>query len=376
MAPVFRPTWVEVDLEIIKENYRNIKRYVYGAEVIAVVKANAYGMGLLPTVGALANAGCRYFAVATPDEAFELRASGFSGSVLVIGPAIESCAPLYVKHDIETVCADENFLERLNACGVEQDKRAKVHYKIETGLGRSGFAPEHFLTKADKFYSLPGIEAAGIMSHFAVADEGRSGYTERQFERFSRVLRALEAKGINVGMRHICNSAGTLLYPRMHMDAVRVGKILYGFCPKTVESPVELKCSFKIRSEITSIRMAAIGESFGYGLRYVCRDDDLIAVVPIGYADGYSRMYMGKGCALVRGRRVPVVGSICCDQIFLKVTDVPDAAVGDEVVLAGRQDDEEILAEELGSYLGTSACEAFNMFRGRIPRLYNIDKEL
>ena len=122
--------------------------------------------------------------------------------------------------------------------------------------------------------------------------------------------------------------------------------------------------------------MASIGESFGYGLRYVCRDDDLIAVVPIGYADGYSRMYIGKSCALVRGRRVPVVGSICCDQIFLKVTDVPDAAVGDEVVLAGRQDDEEILAEELGGYLGTSACEAFNMFRGRIPRLYNIDKEL
>ena len=123
----------------------------------------------------------------------------------------------------------------------------------------------------------------------------------------------------------------------MHLDAVRVGKILYGFCPKTVEKPVELKCSFKVRSEITSIRMAAIGESFGYGLRYVCRDDDLIAVVPIGYADGYSRMYMGKSYALVRGHRVPVVGSICCDQIFLKVTGVPGAAVGDEVILAGRQ---------------------------------------
>ncbi|ANZ44334.1 alanine racemase [Cloacibacillus porcorum] len=376
MAPVFRPTWVEVDLETIKENYKNIKRYVYGAEIIAVVKANAYGMGLLPTVGALANAGCRYFAVATPDEAFELRASGFRGSVLVIGPAIGSCAPLYVKHDIETVCADEGFLDQLNACGVEQGRRVKVHFKIETGLGRSGFAPEHFLAKAGKFYSLPGIEAAGIMSHFAVADEGRSGFTERQFERFSRVLKTLEARGINVGTRHICNSSGTLLYPRMHLDAVRVGKILYGFCPKTVEKPVELKCSFKVRSEITSIRMAAIGESFGYGLRYVCRDDDLIAVVPIGYADGYSRMYMGKSYALVRGHRVPVVGSICCDQIFLKVTGVPGAAVGDEVILAGRQGEEEISTEELGGYLGTSACEAFNLFRGRIPRLYNMDKEL
>lgn len=376
MAPVFRPTWVEVDLETIKENYKNIKRYVYGAEVIAVVKANAYGMGLLPTVGALAGAGCRHFAVATPDEAFELRAAGFSGSVLVIGPAIESCAPLYVKHDIETVCPDENFLNHLNSCGAEQGKRAKVHFKIETGLGRSGFAPEHFLAKADKFYSLPGIEAVGIMSHFAVADEGRNGFTERQFERFQKVLKALDAKGIKVGIRHICNSAGTLLYPRMHLDAVRVGKILYGFCPKTIDSPIELNCSFSVRSEITSVRQACLGESFGYGLRYVCRDDDLIAVVPIGYADGYSRMYMGKSFALVRGQRVPVVGSICCDQIFLKVTDVPDVAVGDEVILIGKQGDEEIMAEELGDRISTSACEAFNMFRGRIPRIYkNNDKE-
>lgn len=371
MAPVFRPTWVEVDLETIKDNYRNIKRYVNGAEVIAVVKANAYGMGLLPTVGALANEGCQRFAVATPDEAFELRASGFSGSVLVIGPAIDTCAPLYVKHDIEVVCADEKFLERLNVCGVEQDKRAKVHYKIETGLGRSGFAPEYFIANADKFYSLPGVRPVGIMSHFAVADEGRSCFTERQFDRFCHVLKILQAKGVNTGMRHICNSAGTMLYPRMHLDAVRVGKILYGFCPKTIEKPAELKCSFKVRSEITSIRTATVGESFGYGLRYVCRDDDLIAVVPIGYADGYSRMYMGKSYALVRGHRVPVVGSICCDQIFLKVTDVPSVSAGDEVILAGRQKDEEITTEELGGYLGTSACEAFNMFRGRIPRLYN-----
>jgi len=377
MAPVFRPTWVEVNIETIRQNYKNIKQYVHDTEVIAVVKANAYGMGLIPVAGALSGIGCSRFAVATPDEAFELRASGFTGAVMVIGPAIRSCAPLYVKHDIETVCADESFLERLSECAVEQGISAKVHYKIETGLGRSGFAPEDFISKADKFYSMPGIRAVGIMSHLAVADEGKNNYTELQFGRFNKVIKKLEERGFNLGIRHICNSSATLLYPEMHLDAVRVGKILYGFCPENIKSPVEFRCPFKVRSEITSVRKASTGDSFGYGLRYVCRDDDMIAVVPIGYADGYSRMYMGKTHALLHGRRVPVVGSICCDQIFIRVTDVPEAAPGDEVILAGRQDDEEIMPDALGSCIGTSACEAFNMFRGRIPRLYtNGEKSL
>ena len=375
MAPVFRPTWVEVNIETIKNNCRNIKKFVGDTEIIAVVKANAYGMGLLPVVNALSGIGCRRFAVATPDEAFELRTSGFTGAILVIGPAIHNCAPLYIKHDIETVCADESFLEKLSECAIKQSSPAKVHYKIETGLGRSGFAPEDFLSKADKFYSMPGIKPVGIMSHFAVADEGRNAFTERQFYRFKRVTEALEARGFSLGTKHICNSTATLLYPEMHLDAVRVGKILYGFCPKELAKPVELKCPFKVRSEITSVRSAAAGEPFGYGLRYVCRNNDRIAVVPIGYADGYSRMYMGKTCALLHGHRVPVVGSICCDQIFLKVTDVPDAAAGDEVILAGRQNNEEIMTDELGAYIGTSACEAFSMFRGRIPRLYSSGRD-
>ena len=373
MAPIFRPTWVEVNLDVIKENYKNIKNFVGDKEIIAVVKANAYGMGLTPTVGALFKAGCRYFAVATPDEAFEIRASGYTGSILVIGPAVDGCAPLYVKHDIESVCASEDFLNHLNTCGIEQNKRALVHFKIETGLGRSGFLPKDFIANVDKYYSLPGIKAAGIMSHFAVADEGRTAFTEQQFKKFINVVKTLSYMGIDTGIRHICNSSSTLLYPGMHLDAVRCGKILYGFCPQAVKSPIELKTSFKVRSEIASIRRATVGESFGYGLRYVCRDDDIIAVVPIGYADGYSRMYMGKSYVLIRGSRVPVVGSICCDQIFLKVTNIPNVKPGDEVVLIGKQGNEEIKAEELGGYIGTSACEALSLFRGRIPRLYTKD---
>ena len=371
MSPIFRPTWVEVNLQTIQNNFLNIQKFVRNSEIIAVVKANAYGMGLVPVVGALAEVGCRRFAVATPDEAFELRASGYKGSVLVIGPVINECAPLYVKHDIEVVCPEEKFLDRLNICGMEQKRKAKVHFKIETGLGRSGFHSEYFIENADKFYSLPGIQPVGIMSHFAVSDEGYNTFTKYQFDRFSRLLNCLEKRHIPVGMRHICNSSATLLYPEMHLDAVRVGKILYGFCPQTIKKPVELKCSFKVRSEISAIRQAYTGESFGYGLRYVCRDDDLIAIVPIGYADGYSRMYMAKASALVHGQRVPVVGSICCDQIFLNITKVPGVKVGDEVILLGAQDNNEISADELGCYLGTSACEAFSLFRGRIPRIYS-----
>jgi alanine racemase len=370
MSKFYRPTWVEIDLSTIQDNYRNIRNYVgEKSKIIAVVKANAYGMGLVPTVKALHAEGCRNFAVATPDEALELRDNDCLDSILLIGPATPSAAPMLIEYDIETVCGDDSFLNCLNDCARYYNKCAFVHFKIDTGMGRSGFLPEEFIEKIPAYSNMNNIKISGILSHFAVADEGPNEYTELQYERFSKLLKSIGELGIDVGCRHICNSAATVSYPHMHLDAVRVGKLLYGFWPDT-NKPFQSKFPFKVRSEITSIRKHNLGTSFGYGLRYAARDNDLIAIAPIGYADGYSRMYFSKSFALVRGQRVPVVAGICCDQIFLRVTEVPEVSIGDEVVLLGKQGDEEIRPEELGSYLGTSACEAFSLFRGRIPRVY------
>lgn len=370
MQKFYRPTWVEVDLATIKSNYLNIRKYVKPkTKIIAVVKANAYGMGLCPTVKALQEVGCKNFAVATPDEALELREVGCDDSILVIGPSTPEVFPLYIKNNIETICTNDMLLENLVRAAELQHKKALIHFKIDTGMGRSGFSPETFYNNVKKYSLNKNIKTCGILSHFAVADEGPNQFTENQFERFMSLLDRIKNIGIDIGIRHICNSAATISYPHMHLDAVRVGKLLHGFWPHT-HRPFELKYPFKVRSEVVSLRKCEVGEPFGYGLRYTTRDNDLIAVVPIGYADGYSRMYFGKTFALIRGYRVPVVAGICCDQIFIKVTGIPDVSVGDEVVLLGEQGNQIISPEELGAYIGTSACEAFSLFRGRIPRLY------
>jgi len=366
---------MEVSLDNLRYNYRLIRKHVKGARVIAVVKANAYNLGLMQAAWALRGAGADFFAVATPDEAIELRDGGITSPVLVLGTSPYAVAGEYVRLGIRAALTDPAMAEALSAEAVRQGKKAYVHVKIDSGLGRIGFIPGPSLRDIEEALALPGIEAEGVFTHFATADIGDMTYTREQYGRFLSVLEELSGKGIRFRIRHCCNSAATLETPEMALDAVRPGHIIVGMYPSPeVKRSIIVKPCFEFKTAIGLIRELPPGTGISYGLSYTTKGTERIAQLPVGYADGYFRELWNKGAdVLVGGVRCPVVGRICMDQMMVNVTAVPEAAVGDEVVLIGKQGESEITLDEVAEKMGTLACVPPTLISRRVPRVY-IDK--
>jgi alanine racemase len=259
---------------------------------------------------------------------------------------------------------------------IRQNRKAFVHVKIDSGLGRIGFIPGHTLDVVEEVVSLPGIEAEGVFTHFATADTGDMTYTREQYRRFLEALEELSGKGIRFRMRHCCNSSATLETPEMALDAVRPGQIIAGIYPAPeVKRSIILKACFEFKTAIGLIRELPPGTGVSYGLDYVTEKNERIAQLPVGYADGYFRELWNKGAeVLVGGVRCPVVGRICMDQMMVNVSSVKDAAVGDEVVLIGRQGGQEVTIDEIASKIGTLTCMPQTLIGKRVPRVY-IDRE-
>jgi alanine racemase len=364
---------MEVRLDHLQQNFRVIRQYVRaGTQVIGVVKADGYGMGVFAVVEALQQAGCQRFAVATPDEAIALREKGMADPLLVLGPSPREAAEEYVQRNIAATVTDLEFARALSDAARKSGRSALFHLKIDTGMGRIGFLPEEIAGVAQQLRGLPGLDCEGVFTHFAVADERDCEYTHLQFRRYGDALEQLRVSGVGVRLRHVCNSAGTLNYPEMHLDAVRPGLILYGMWPSAFcKRPFELKEVFSVKTAVAALRELPQGWGVGYGLRYMTRGAERIAVLPLGYADGYPRSLTMKAQVLVRGERAPLVGSICMDQIMVNVTHIPNVQVGDEVVLLGSQGDERISPEEMAAWLGTINYEIPNLFMPRVPRYYS-----
>jgi alanine racemase len=368
----FRPTRMEVCLDNLKSNFTAVKDWV-GPRVqpIAVVKANGYGTGMLQAAAAFREAGAQRFAVAIPEEAVELRENGFSEPVLVLGASPPCSASEMVRLDISAACTDTGFARAMSEAAVRQGKPARIHLKIDTGMGRIGFLPENLPEALNEILSLPGLEIEGVFTHFATADELNLDYTRWQFRRLGDVFELLRSRNIGVRLRHACNSAATLALPEMHLDAVRPGVILYGMWPSAVvRKSVDLKPVFEVKTAIACLRTLPAGSGVSYGLRYMTRGEERIAALPLGYNDGWTRLLNFKAEVLVRGRRAPVVGSICMDQCMINVNHIPEAQVGDEVVLIGSQGGETITVDEVAARLGTINYEIPGMFSRRVPRVY------
>lgn len=363
---------MEVNLKNIRSNYRTIREYVgTGPQIMAVVKADAYGHGAVPVARALLEEGCVRFAVATPDEALELREAGIKEPVLVLGPSPYNVAEEYVKHNISAAFTDVDFAKAMNKAALQEEKKALLHMKIDTGMGRIGFLPDEVPSVLDEIAPLKGIMLEGLFTHFATADETRLDYTEAQFEKYKSVLDLLEKKGIKIPLRHVCNSAGTLNSPEKYLDAVRPGVILYGMWPSgECIRPIELKPTFEVKTAVSLVRTLPPKSGIGYGLKYMTRGVENIAVLPIGYADGFSRSLSMKVDVLIKGHRVPICGNICMDQTMVNITSIPDVEVGDEVVIVGRQGEETITPEEIASARNTINYEVPIMFLKRVPRVY------
>jgi alanine racemase len=366
------PTRMEVSLENFRHNFRAIREKTGAAKIICVVKANAYGMGIVPVTWALKAEGADFFAVATPDEAVELREAGISDPVLVLGTSPRGAAETYVKLDISATIADIDFAEALSREAARKNRAVRVHLKIDSGMGRIGFFPDEAPRAAEKIRSLPGLDFEGVFTHFSKADEDDLSHTKAQSAIFKAAAAKIRSAGIAVRMVHCCNSAAILAgLSDMYMDAVRPGHILSGLIPSPeCRSGVDIKPCFEVKTAIGVIRELPAGTGVSYGHAYTADGAERVAVLPIGYADGFNRALSNVGEVLIHGKRCPIRGRICMDQCVVGISHVKDAAVGDEVVLIGRQGEDAITIEEFAEKTSSITGTAPVSFTARVPRVY------
>jgi alanine racemase len=364
----FRPTVAEVDLDAIRHNVRILKPSA--AELMAVVKANGYGHGAMPVATAAVGAGATWLGVALVEEGIALREGGIEAAILVLTEFPSGSEKDALAAGLTPTLYSEHGLDRLaEAAHAIGDARIGVHVKLDTGMHRVGLDPSvavPFVHRIDE----SGLRLDGVWTHFAKAEELDELSMARQLAAYTESIESLAAAGVSVRYRHVANSAATIALPETHFDLVRVGVALYGISPgKAIDGRVALHPAMSLRSQVSLAKRVAAGEGVSYGLRYRLERDSTIATVPVGYADGYARALAERGRVLIRGRRYPVAGTVTMDQLTVDCGD-DEVKVGDEVVLFGRQEDEEITADEVASWYGTIGYEVVCAVSDRVPREY------
>ena len=366
---IFRDVCAEIDLNAIRHNLTNIRRHINSnAKLCAVVKANAYGHGAVEVSRIAVECGADFLAVATVDEGLELRRAGFELPILILGLVPLTAAEVVVSNDLTQVVADMPLAEKISAAAVKLAKIAKVHLKVETGMGRIGATPDDAVELAKKISRLPNVELEGMFSHFADADNDDRTFTHKQLKIFTAVAEKIRAEGIALKICHIAESAAALDIPEAHLDMVRSGIITYGLYPApNVRRTIELRPAMKFVTKIVYLKKIPAGVSIGYGRDFVAQRDSLIATLPVGYADGYIRAYKnfhvdvsGKGLA-------PIAGRVCMDQTMIDVTDLPDVKVGDEVILFGSP---AVTIDDVARHLKTINYEVTCLVSARVPRIF------
>ncbi len=367
----YRPTWAEIDLAAVKFNLGCVRRFIDGkVAVMAVVKANAYGHGLLEVSRALVEEGVDYLGVATVDEALALRSSGIKTPVLVLGSVLEEEAKAAVAGDITLTLCDKRLLEILSKLAKEFDKRPKVHIKVDTGMGRIGVWHEEAIEFIKEVHSRKEIDSEGVYTHFSSAARDKL-ITNQQISFFEKVLGDMEGAGIKAKYKHAANSIAVVDWKKSHLNLVRTGILLYGVYPKeSFRTSFKLKPVMNLKTRIVHLKETPPGRSISYGRTYITQKRTKIATIPIGYADGYGRILSNKAEALLNGKYVKVAGIVTMDQTLLDVGNVENAEVGDEVVLIGRQGDSEILIEKIAKLSGTIPYEILSSVTDRVPRIY------
>ncbi len=368
-----RPSRAEVDLEAIQHNLKQVRyRVGRGVKIMAVVKANAYGHGLLETTRALLGAGADYFGVAILEEGIQLREGGIETPILVFTPPFPNQAEAFLNYHLDvTVCALE-AIDVLNALGSNRGRSVTVHVKVDTGMGRLGVDYRQAVEFTRYVDSMAYLKLKGIYTHFATADEADKGFANLQLSRFHDVVSSLRMAGVDIRWKHCANSAAILDMKDSFYDMVRPGIMLYGYYPshETSES-VSLQPALSLRSKITFLKKVDAGTSVSYGRKYITPSKTTIASVPIGYADGISRLLTNKVDALVNGRRYPVVGTICMDHVMLDVGTSDSVNIGDDVTFIGSDGDEKISAWDIADKLGTIPYEVCCSISARVPRVFH-----
>lgn len=369
-----RSSWIEIDLDALRKNTAFIlKRLSPGTKLLAPLKGNGYGHGAVQCARVFAEMGASYFGVAIPEEGVELREAGFRQPVLIFGHTFEDDYDLLFDYDLIPNISYVQEARALSALAVRRKTRLTVHVSVDTGLHRLGLdLNETTVSQIAEIAALPGLYMEGLFSMFSTGDQyPDTAYCHMQFQRFVDLCAAVEAAGVPIPCRHICDSGATLLFPEMHLDMVRPGSSLYGsYCGDVTFPDIEAYPVMSVHSRLACVREIERGEFVGYNCTWAAQKPSVIGVVPCGYVDGISRLASNRGAALVRGVRCPIIGNICMDQLMLDLTKVPGPQIGDEVVLLGSQGEETITLEEAGAFAGTSDTEFICRQGVRLPRRY------
>jgi alanine racemase len=377
-----RPTVAQVDLRALRDNLRQARRLAGPREVIAVVKADAYGHGAVPVARAFAAEGVTRFGVALVEEGRALRDAGVRGEVIVLGGFTTDQVPELTELGLSAAVFHLHHAAALDQAARRAGRVVPIHVKIDTGMGRLGFPVSEAVRALSRLAECSGLRLEGLMTHFADADLVDPAFAREQIAKFDAVADAARRAGVRLPMRHAANSAALikgfqgLAEPATRpsdgplYEAVRPGIMLYGCRPGPDVGGAELRPVLTLATKVSLLKRVPAGTPISYGRTFVTRRESVVAVLPIGYADGYPRALSNRGSVLVRGRRAPVVGRVCMDLTMIDVTEVPDAAEGDDVVLIGAQQDASLSAEEVAEAAGTIAYELLCGIGPRVPRRY------
>ena len=379
MKKILRPAWAEIDLDAIAYNTRNIKKLIGDKDLIAVVKANCYGHGVIDIIPTLLENGVSRFAVAMISEALEIRDNKITAPVMILG-----FTPLYlgeelINNNIEQTVYDLDYAKELSKIALTLNKKAKIHIAIDTGMGRIGFLPnEKSIDNITEICSLEGIEVIGIFTHFSTSDEKDKEYSHEQFTKMLSVMDTLKKRGIDIPLKHVANSGAIIDLPDTYLDAVRAGIILYGYYPSDEidKNNLALKPALTLKATITNVKTLEKDMYVSYGRTFKTSNETIVATIPVGYADGYLRKLAENGKVIIKGEFAPIIGRICMDQFMIDVTNIPDVKIGDEVILLGEKNGLKYNADDMAKKLDTINYEVTCMLKSRLPRVYIKDAHI
>jgi alanine racemase len=367
-----RPTYVEIDFTALRHNFVQARRQAgEGRSLLAVVKADAYGHGAARVAPVLERAGADLFGVAMVEEGVELRKAGVSRPILVLGGLYPGQEAALFEHHLVPTLFDLPTAFRLDQHAAEAGRVLSYHLKLDTGMGRIGFQPAELPVVLDKLAGLKNLAMDGLASHFALADDPAHPFTARQSDQFLACLAQVRQAGFDPHYVHLSNSAALFSQDLPECNLVRPGIVLYGGLPAPCFADrIDLRPVMSFRTSVAQVKTVPAGTGISYGHRFITGRPSVLAAIPVGYADGYSRHLSNCGEVLIRGRRAPVAGTVCMDWTLLDVTGIPDVAVGDEVTLLGRDNGQRISAEEWAGRIGTISYEVFCQVSKRVPRIY------
>jgi len=374
---ILRPAWIEIDLNAVAENVRHIKNYLGNTRFLAVVKADGYGLGAVETATVITENGADYLGVVMLDEAAELRRAGIKTPILNMGTILPSQVSYVTGFDLEQIVYRPEMARLLSQQAKNDNRSVKIHIKIDTGMSRYGVRYSEAIDTIIKIASMPNLEIAGAMTHFPRSDALDKSFALLQIERMKKIRKELKNRGISIPLWHLANSGGALDIPEALGDMVRVGLMNYGYFPSDdVRRPFPLVPAMSVKAQIVNIKHINRGDTVGYGRRFMAEKDETIAVLPMGYADGYSRKLSRIGEVLIKGRRVPIIGGLCMDAFFLKITEFPDIREGDTATLMGIDGEEEISPHDIAGLTGSVSYEVISNFGKRLPRVYVNDNKI